>query len=534
MTTAPPSFAPTHDGLAPRIPLAELDGLAADVLIVGGGISGCSAAQHLCAEGYRVLLVEKGDFASAASSRSSRLLHCGLRYLAPERTPAEYIVHPQRLWAALSMAVRSLRTRREFVHATPERLRALDMAIPIYRGSAYPGWQVDVGAALLGALNRGGPPLDYRRERPEVAAAAHPLVARLRDREHIDSVFSFKDYQFHWPERICIDALLEASRHGAIVRNYTRVASLEPRPNGGWCAQLEDQLSECPNVAVEAGVLLNLTGVWIDGLNRVASPTSPPSRKIVAVKGAHIAVELPEECRGFGVAGLNRDGEHFFCLPWGDLHYVGPTETVYDGDIDDVQPSEEDIAYLLDELNHMLPSLGLGRGDVELAWAGARPITYDPERAKGRRMPFSLLYDLGDEGMADALTVTWAAIMFHRPTARKLVRRVKRLVRPSRAASALSFEPPSFPEHTNTLPLVPQCPDITLGVLRHVAEREQPAHLADLLFRRTGLGWRTPISAQAARRAAEAVAGVMGWDSAAVDEEVAQYARYVREQHLQA
>ena len=159
-------------GLGARSPLGELDGTKVDVLIIGGGINGCSTAQHLAAEGYSVLLVEKNDFAWAASSRSSRILHCGLRYLAPERTPLEFFFRPRRLRTAVSMAVRSLRARREILAATPECLRDLDMAIPIYRGDAYPGWQVDLGAAMLGVLNLGGPPIRYWRRKPAVAAAA--------------------------------------------------------------------------------------------------------------------------------------------------------------------------------------------------------------------------------------------------------------------------------------------------------------------------------------------------------------------------
>ena len=516
-----------------RPDLAALDGASFDVPIVGGGISGCSAAQHLAAAGYRVLLVEKGDFASAASGRSSRLLHCGLRYLAPARGPAEFLVRPDRLWTALSMAVRSLRTRQEFLAATPERLLTLDMAIPVYRGAAYPGWQVDLGAALLGALNLGGPPLRYRRQRPEAAAAEHPLVARLRAPETLASVFSFRDYQFHWPERLCIDAALEAERHGAALRNYAEATALARLPDGGWRATVEDRLGPGAPATVEARMLLNLTGVWVDGLNRMAAPTAPPKRKIVAVKGAHIAVKLPEECRGFGIAGLNREGEHIFCLPWGELHYIGPTKTVYEGDLEDVRPDEEDIAFLLDEVNHMMPDLALGRADVALAWAGARPITYDPKREKGRRMPFSVLHDLGREGMVDALTVTWAAIMFHRPTARALVKRVREALPPSRPPAPVSYAAPAFPENTNALPLVPECPDITIATLRHVAETEHPAHLVDILFRRTGLGWRTRVPDEGVRRAAEAVADILGWNEARVGEEVERYRTHVRVQHLQ-
>lgn len=518
-------------GLGRREPLEALDGVEVDVLIIGGGINGCSSAQHLAAEGYSVLLVEKGDFASAASSRSSRLLHCGLRYLAPERSPLEFFIRPKKLWTGVSMAVRSLRARREFMEQTPERIRALDMAIPIYKGDAYPGWQVDLGAVALGWLNRGGPPLHYERRDPKTAAAAHPLVAALRAPEELASVFSFRDYQFDWPERLCLDALLEAKGHGATVRNYTEVTSLEQRPGGGWRATLEDSLSPAAPVTVHGRTLLNLTGVWIDGVNRMAAPSSPPRRKIVAVKGVHAVVELPARYRGYGLAGLNREGEHFFCLPWGDLHYLGPTETVYDGDIEDVRPTGQDLEFILDEINYMLPGLGLTGSDVRSSWAGARPITFVPDRAKGMRAPSGVVHELGREGMDDALAVTWGWLMHNRELARDLVKRVRRTVSPSGKRETVSYAASSFPENTNTLPLVPECPEITTGVLRYVAEREQPAHLVDILFRRTNVGWRTRLTEDAAREAAQSVADILGWDEERVNQETRAYLSHVRDQH---
>ena len=521
-------------GLGPRLPLRDLDGVDVDVLIVGGGINGCSSAQHLAAEGYRVLLVEKGDLGSAASSRSSRLLHCGLRYLAPERSPLEFLVRPKKLWTGVSMAVRSLRARREFVAHTPERLRTLDMAIPLYKGDAYPGWQVDAGAAMLGLLNWGGPSLHYQRRKPAVAAAEHPLVAALRAPEELATVFSFRDYQFDWPERLCMDALLEANRHGATVRNYTEVTTLDPVPDDGWQVTLEDRLTGSASASLRARTLLNLTGVWIDNVNRMAAPATPPARKIVAVKGVHAVVQLAAKYQGFGVAGLNREGEHFFCLPWGDLHYLGPTETVYDGDIEDVRPTGDDLDFILDEINYMLPALDLSPSDVRSSWAGARPITFDPDRDKGMRAPSGVIHDLGQEGMGDAMTVTWGWVMHNREMARELVQRVRQMITPEGKREAVSYAAVPFPQNTNTLPLVPECPEITTGVLRHVAEREQPAHLVDILFRRTNVGWRTRLPPDAVRKAAESAADILGWDDARVAEEIEAYHSYVSDQHPQA
>ena len=521
-------------GLGERSPLSELDGKNFDVLIIGGGINGCSTGQHLAAEGYKVLLVEKNDFASAASSRSSRLLHCGLRYLAPEHTPLEFLIRPRRLWTAISMAVRSLRARRELLTSIPERLRNLDMAIPIYRGEAYQGWQVDLGAAMLRTLNLGGPSIRYRRQKPEAAIAEHPLVAGLRAPETLTSVFSFRDHQFVWPERMCIDALLEAKGHGASVRNYTEVTTLEQPYSGGWQAALEDRLAPSGTATIRAQALLNFAGVWVDDVNRMARPHEPPGRKVVAVKGTHIVVRLPGRYRGYGIAGHNREDEHIFCLPWGGLHYIGPTETVYEGDIEDVHPNEDDISFLLDEINYLVPALNLSRKDVEFAWAGARPITFDPNRAKGRRTPAGVFHDLNREGMADAMTLTWGWVMHHRETARQAVRRVRNIVPPTGERGTISYNAIPFPENTNTLPLVPEVPEITTGVLRHVAEREAPAHLVDILFRRTDLGWQTRLPPDAVRRAAASVADVLDWNEARVDKEVDDFLAFVHKQHLQS
>ena len=332
---------------------------------------------------------------------------------------------------------------------------------------------------------------------------------------------------------MCIDALLEARGHGAIVRNYTEVTDLEQTANGGWQATIDDCLTSSLPATVQARMLLNFAGVWIDEVNRMAVPATPPGRKVVAVKGTHIAVRLPDRFRGFGIAGHHRGHEHIFCLPWGDLHYIGPTETVYEGDIEDVHPTEADVSFLLDEINFMLPKLNLSRGDVELSWAGARPITYDPNRAKGRRAPAGVFHDLSREGMENAMTVTWGWVMHHRETAHKAVRRVRRHITPQGERAAVSYEAVPFPENTNTLPLVPEYPEITTGVLRHVAEHEAPEHLVDILFRRTNLGWQVRLPVDAVRRAAESVADVLGWDNARVEREIADFQAYVQRQHLQ-
>jgi glycerol-3-phosphate dehydrogenase len=512
-----------------RNPISALEGNHFDVVIVGGGISGASAVQHLAAAGYSVLLVEKGDFCSGATSRSGRILHCGLRYMAPEKSPWEFLLNPKRLFTVIDAGRRSILCRSEFLTETPERLRPLRLAFPLYRGDPYKPWHVDLGARFLQALDPKRIPLEYRRMSP-AEALSMPLLKWLRDPEKLTSVATFLDYQFHWPDRLAMDAILDAERMGAIARNYTKAVEFL-REDQGWRFKIEDGATG-ETAWVSSSQFLNLTGVWIDGVNQRAAPDSTPPRKIVGVKGTHMAVRLPPECKGMSVAGINREGEQIFCMAWGDHHYIGPTETMFDGDLDRVYPLEEEIAFLLAEINHFLPGIDLNRKSVEFAWAGVRPITFDPNREKVRRIPFSVVQDMHSEGMRDAATITWSVIMFHRQAGRQIVKLIKKRRKPSGEPKPISYAARLFPDNQNSPPIVDGNTAITAATLRHIAETEQPRHLVDILYRRSGLGWEGPLPPEAVRRAAEAVAEPMGWDAALMEKEISAFGAYQEEQHM--
>ena len=294
-----------------RAPLADLDGRRFDVAVIGGGVNGSAAAQHLAAAGYSVLLVDKGDFASGSSSRSTRLLHCGLRYLAPGASMWEFVRHPGRLLTALRMARQGMTSRTRFVEATPERIEAFTAHFPIYDDLPYRPWQLDLAFAVLRGLDPGGTPLDYGRLALDRARKT-PLVSWLRDFDRLRSIVRFREYRFEWPERIVIDTVLDARRLGAVARNYTAVAAMG-RDGDGWAITLEDTQGESGQAAVRAPVVLNMAGIWIDRINRMADAKA--GRKITGTKGIHIMVRLPPECRSHGIIGLNRLNEPFYCAP---------------------------------------------------------------------------------------------------------------------------------------------------------------------------------------------------------------------------
>ncbi|HEX2134816.1 MAG TPA: FAD-dependent oxidoreductase [Microvirga sp.] len=508
-----------------RTPLAALDGRHFDVAVIGAGINGASAAQHLAGAGYSVLLVDKGDFCSGSSSRSSRLLHCGLRYLAPGGSMWNFVLHPSRLRVALSMARQAMLSRRQFVQTTPERTRPLNFHFPLWQDGEYKPWQVDIALRILARLAPGDVPLDVRRLSREQARRT-PLVNGLRDMDKLAGVAAFREYQFDWPERICMDEVLDAERLGAFVRNYTPAKRLV-REGNGWRIVLGDAADPSAEAKVLASVVLNMAGIWIDRVNRAAGETA--KRKITGTKGAHIVVQLPPECAGNGVATINRLHEPFYCVPWRGMHYFGPTETLYEGDLDDVHTTEEEIAYLLDEANHLMPGLGLQRKDVIYTWAGVRPLTYDPSLPKGARS--REIHDLSAEGLPNVFAMTAGPIMTHRSAGPAMVKAVKTKLQPRGPEQPVSYAARLFPENQNAPPLLRDDTAVKLSDLRYAAEHEHATNLVDILFRRVGVGWSKTMGAEAARIAAETVAEVFGWDDARVEAEVVAYRNHLARQH---
>ncbi len=518
-----------------RLPLSELDRRTFDVAIIGAGVNGASAAQNLAAAGYGVLLVDKGDFASGSSSRSSRLLHCGLRYLAPGSSIWEFVRHPDRLAVALRMARQAMQSRAQFVTTTPERTRAMNFCFPIYRDGPYKTWQVDLAFRILDTFGPKAVPLDYQRLNSATVRDT-PLLRWLRGPERITSVAMFREYQFEWPERICMDAVLDAERMGAVVRNYTSARRLERTAGAGWRIALRDELAPGAQAIVSTRLVLNMAGIWIDqvnaqAVNAQAGGAAHPKRKITGTKGVHIMIRLPPDCQDYGIATLNRLNEGFHCVPWRGMHYFGPTETLYEGNLDDIRPLESEIDFLLDEANHLLPSLNLKRDDVIFAWAGVRPLTYDkallPQGKRARE-----LHDLGTEGMPDAFALTAGPVMTYRSAGVEVARAVARRIKPSRPPQALSYAARRYPENQNSPPLLDDDTTVKLADLQFAAEREHATNLVDLLFRRTGAGWTAGMAGRGAELAAAAVAGVLGWDDARVAREVADYRDYLVRNHL--
>lgn len=500
-----------------RKDLKTFNGAKFDVVVIGAGINGASSAQHLSAAGYSVLLVDKGDFASGSSGRSTRMLHCGLRYFETPRPVIDFGRNPGKLADAWRMAKAAMEMRGELVKDSATRLRPIRMCFPIFRNGPYKPWQFDLAFKILGSFGPKDVPLDYQRV-PAKAARTLPFVAQLPNTGQLHSVALFNEYMFDWPERFCIDAVLDAERMGASVRNYTAARLVNRDDRGHWRVSLTDELAQGETAIVSAPVVLNMTGIWIDQVNNIQQANR--KRLVFGTKGAHIVVQLPKEFEDYGMATLNSIGEPHYCLPsQGGRHHIGPTETVYGGDIDNITVDVEDVAFLVQETNAVLPGLNIIQADVVYSWAGVRPLAFDPAHPKGKRS--REIHDLASQGLPGVYAMTAGPIMTHRSAGREMTEVVRRVLPQSRPEKLLNYTPRQFPGEQNSSPLLDDDPEVKLADLVHAAHTEHAVNLADILIARTGVVYRHKLTDDQVIRAALAVAAELGWDQQAIDRQVA-------------
>jgi len=512
-----------------RPSLSTLDGSSFDVAVIGAGVNGSSAAQHLAAAGYSVLLIDKTDFGAATSSRSGRLIGNGMRYLAFGKSPWAFLSHPLQFLDSCKMAKGALADRANMALKTPERLNNHLTYYPIYRDDKYKPWQYDVAALLLKALGTGGVNLSYKRYGREEALAM-PLIRDLRETDKLLGVTRFDSFQFNWPERVVMDAVFNTRDLGATVRNYTRLVAMERSGEKGWRLGLRDEAGAGAGATahVSARIVLNMAGPWIDAVNRLASDRA--SRKVTGTKGVYMAVQLPPDCRGKLVAAMSREDDPFLAIPWDDLHYIGPSETLFEGSVDDVVPDESDLAWLIEEARHVFPGLALTRSDVIYAWAGVRPLTNKSSAPKGARS--RVFHDLSADGLPGVYALTGGPLTTHRTAGAEACQTVKRVLKPSSSEKTLSFSPRNFPSEPGSALLDPGIPGVTVADLRYAALHEFPETLTDLLFRRVRVGWSRDLGYAAAQDAAVAVADIMGWNEDRVRSEVAAYRDNLRHLYL--
>ncbi len=462
-----------------------------DLLIIGGGIVGSGIARDAAMRGLKVGLVEQHDFASGTSSRSSRLLHGGMRYLAQGR---------------IGLVREASIEKKVIHHIAPHLAQPLPFIFPTYKENRdWILWKLKIGVKIYDLLCGGH---NFGRSSWLDDAETLAKVPELQPAGLRGAVRYFDG--FTNDARLVIDTLRSAAKHGASVLNYCRFE--DARRDKHWqCRVVDAERNDA--FSVNARAVVNATGPWAGRL--------PHSRVDLRItKGVHLVVDrnrLPVS----ETVVMTEGKRILFAIPWGERTILGTTDTDYQGSLDDVQIEDSEIDYLLRVIDRYFPGVKLTRDDVISGWAGLRPLIADPN---GKPSEISRSHQIRnpEPGWWD---VAGGKLTTYRLMAEETVDQVVHAISSARnefKACQTASEPLLSETETEGVSgiLPPPC---TRATVEHFSLAEWAMHLDDVMVRRSG--WQQYL--RDSRKLAEQVAGWMGealgWSSETRAAELARF-----------
>jgi len=541
-----------------------------DLVIIGGGITGACLCHDAALRGWRVALVEKGDFGGFTSSASSKLIHGGIRYL------------PTGQWWKVR---ESAEERAVFHHIAPHLTRTVPFLVPTFDQGFMKG-----RAALLGGLlvyEAIGAGLNARIRDPNKRIPSsrfigkHELLRRFPLLSRLDGLTgAYVLYESHMvsSERMTLAFIQSAQRNGAVIANYVQVVDyLQSRDHTVVGVVAEDRLGK-QRFEIRARITANAAGPHIPWVNDLLPGLRLKKRPAGYSKGVHLVTRqcLPDHALTLTtqrkIQGMvTRGGRHVFIIPWRNRSLIGTTNVPYSGDIDDVCVTQQDILDFLEDLNQCLPGLNLGVDDLHYAWAGLYPLLVreiKPDTYQGTG-EYQIIDHEKRDGIQGIVTVFGAKYTTARRVAEKAADRIgRKLGKPmlgrlarnrrlvggeirnlsvERQALCRLYEDrlpedtldhlfsmygmevhalmPSKQEEEHLLQrIAPDQPVIRAQVV-HALQSEMALTLSDVLFRRTDLASTGYPGREAVLWAAETAGRHLGWDEARKRSEIEAFER---------
>ncbi|MEN8191297.1 MAG: glycerol-3-phosphate dehydrogenase/oxidase [Bacteroidota bacterium] len=357
-----------------------------DILIIGGGINGAGIALDAALRGYSVLLLEKDDFGSYTTSGSTKLIHGGLRYL-------EYM--------EFSLVRESLREREILLQNAPHLVKPLQVDFPLYKHSERGPIIIKMGMILYDLLSYDKSMPNHKVIFTKNGVGLSEFYGYLHSKG-LKGIASYYDCQIKYPEKLCLDTILAAEREGADVLNYSKFVGMELE-NGFYSIKFND-LIENKELATKAKVVINTTGPFVDEVNKLVSDKIP--RLMGGTKGSHILIRKfeggPEN--GLYIEAI-QDGRPFFIIPWDEYYLVGTTDIFYDDDLNRVTATEDEISYLLKELNYFIKTEDFTRDDILYTYSGIRPLPYEPNKSERQVTRKHIIRDHEKEGLKNYYSI---------------------------------------------------------------------------------------------------------------------------------
>jgi len=471
--------------------IERLTGSDLDVLVAGGGIVGAGIARDAAMRGLRVGLVEQYDLAFGTSSRSTRLLHGGLRYLAQGH---------------IGLVYQSSHEKKILHGIAPHLSRPMPIIFPTYRRSQWPYWQMRIGVKLYDLLCGG------RNLGPSYGLSPGEVLLRVPGLKPYDLTggVQFFDSQSN-DARLVIDTLRSAAGHGAIVANYLRLEAADP-VKSGWQCRLRDTLGD-QTYRVFARTVVNACGPW-------AATLPHSSVRLRLTKGVHLVIDrqrlnLPDAVM------ITEKERTMFIFPWGNRAILGSTDTEYDGPLDDVRTDANDVRYVLEVINRYFPEAKLTPSDMLSTWAGLRPLIdtgrggpSDISRAHQIRMPKPGWLDVAGGKLTTYRLIGEQAVD-------RLVKHLGKKALPCRTAEEPLLENIEHIE-SGILP-----PAVCREVVEHYCRHEWAVHLDDVMIRRSSWHYYLDNPMETAQQVAAWMAELCAWDAQRQEAELARYRRQV-------
>ena len=381
-----------------------------DLIVIGGGINGVAVARDAALRGLKTILIEKGDFGGGTTSWSSRLVHGGLRYL-------EYF--------EFNLVRESLREREILLQTAPHLVKPIQMTIPIYAQGSRSYWEIQAGMVLYDLLS-------YDKSLPNHRMLGEKKLQQLFravEPEGCRGAAQYYDAQVEYAERLCLEIVLSAQEAGATLLSYVTVTQLQRKDSRISSLVCRDsETGEAFTVHGHAQtVVINTSGPWVDQVCRSGIQGNAPApvgktRKIGGTRGSHIIVDkfpgAPDEA--LYVEALT-DGRPFFILPWLGMCLIGTTDIRFEGDLDKVHASNDEVDYLLNETNRVIPTAQLTRKSVKFTYAGVRPLPYTESKKTSGITRSHILYDHTSEGVENMVSLIGGKLTTHRQVGEEMV-----------------------------------------------------------------------------------------------------------------
>lgn len=353
-----------------------------DLIVVGAGINGSGIARDAAMRGLKVLLLDKGDISDGTTQWATRLIHGGLRYL-------EYYEVP--------LVRESLKDREILLRIAPHLVKPLGFLVPVYDRSKRPPWMIRLGMIAYDALSFDKSMSNHKMFSRSEAMSREPGL----NSEGLEAAAFYYDAQVEYAERLAVENAISAKEHGAVVITHAKVERLLGDGDRVSGVEFTDALSGEKHTA-RAAVTVNVAGPWVDevlgggefGFTNGSNGESG-GRMIGGTKGSHIVVDpfpgAPKDEALYVEA--RKDGRPYFIVPWNGRYLIGTTDFRYKGDLDYVSADDEEIDYLIEETNYVIPSANLTRDSVLFTYSGVRPLPYAPEGAESSISRSHVVFD---------------------------------------------------------------------------------------------------------------------------------------------